>query len=489
MKERLMPNSASFSTARLRCLNARRAALALAVMSSLGLTACAVGPTYSPPPVTNTAQWNSPLPHDGDVKALAQWWAGWNDLALVTFINAAQTNNPTLEQAAARINQARATQGIVGSTVLPTVAGDANAQRGNSQTGLGAATTFGASLQAAWELDLFGANRRGREAADARLSARTLDWHQARVSLAADVAATYVNLRISEALAMGFERDAVSRSETARLTDLKTNAGFEAPANAALARAGAAEAHARLIAQRADVDLSVKQLVALTGLTERAVRDALPTAKALLPVSPALAIERLPASTLSQRPDLASLERELAALTADIGAAEADRYPRISLTGSVGYSLGRAMGATTDGATWGFGPSITLPIFDAGRRASNVELVKARYDEALAGYKATASRAVREVEEALTQVHAARLRKPDLAASLVGYQSFEKAAQARLAAGAGSVLELEDARRAVLAAQVGLLALEREQLIATISLYRAVGGGYSVADAAIAPAR
>lgn len=489
MKERLMPNSASFSTARLRCLNARRAALALAVMSSLALTACAVGPTYSPPPVTKTSQWNSPLPHDGDAKALAQWWAGWNDPALVTFIDAAQTNNPTLEQATARINQARATQGIVGSTVLPTVSGGANAQRGNSQAALGAATTFGASLQAAWELDLFGANRRGREAADARLSARTLDWHQARVSLAADVAATYVNLRISEALATGFERDAVSRSETARLTDLKTNAGFEAPANAALARAGAAEAHARLIAQRADVDLSVKQLVALTGLTERDVRDALTAAKASLPVSPALAIERLPASTLSQRPDLASLERELAALTADIGAAEADRYPRISLTGSVGYSLGRAMGATTDGATWGFGPSITLPIFDAGRRASNVAQVKARYDEALAGYKATASRAVREVEEALTQVHAARLRKPDLAASRAGYQSFEKAAQARLAAGAGSVLELEDARRAVLAAQVGLLALEREQLIATISLYRAVGGGYSLADAAIAPAR
>jgi outer membrane protein, multidrug efflux system len=456
----------------------RPLALALGVLASITLTACAVGPTYAPPVATTVIAWQTPLPHDGNVAALSSWWSRWNDAALLALIDAAQANNPTLDAATARINQARAGQTIAGASALPGLTGTASGSRGNAGSGFGAASNASASLQAAWELDLFGANRRGREAADARLTARAIDWHQARVSLAAEVASAYANLRINEALANGYERDAVSRTETARLTGLKTNAGFEAPANAALATASASEAAARLTAQRAEVDLGVKALVALTGLQEAALRSTLAAGRAQLPVGASLSIASVPAAVLAQRPDLAAAERELAALTAEVGAAEADRYPRISLTGSVGYSVSRLAGATTDGATWGFGPSITLPLFDAGRRAATVEQASARYDESLAGYKATAIRAVREVEEALTQMQSAKLRAPDLQASLAGYQVFEKAALARLTVGAGSVLELEDARRTVLAAQVAVLAVERERLAASISLYRAVGGGW-----------
>ncbi len=455
--------------------------LSLTLIASLLLSACAVGPTYAPPVVTTTAAWQAPVPHDGDMATLTDWWLRWNDATLVGLIEAAQASSPTLDQAAARIAQARAGQAIAGASALPVATGSASASRGNlvgQSLGLGALTSVSASLQSSWELDLFGANRRGREAAAARSGARTLDWHQARVSLAADVAATYANLRVSEALVVGFERDAASRKETSRLTGLKTDAGFEAPANAALARASASEAAARLTAQRAEVDLGVKALVALTGLNETVLRNTLAVGRAQLPTGANLSIERVPAAVLAQRPDLAGSERELAALTAEIGAAEADRYPKISLTGSVGYSLARIAGSTAGTTTWGFGPSIDIPLFDAGRRSAVVEQAKARYDESLAGYKSVAIRAVREVEEALTQLQSAKLRAPDLQASLAGYQAFEKAAQARLSAGAGSVLELEEARRSVLAAQVAVLAMERERLAASISLYRAAGGGW-----------
>ena len=458
----------------------RPLAVVLGLLASIALTACAVGPTYAPPVATLSAAWHAPLPHDGDVAALAGWWSRWNDATLMALIEAAQAASPSLDQAAARIAQARAGQTIAGASVLPRVTG--NASRGNlagQSLGVGALTSVSASVQAAWEIDLFGANRRGREAAAARSSARRLDWHQARVSLAADVAATYANLRVNEALVTGYERDSASRKETSRLTGLKTDAGFEAPANAALARASASEAVARLTAQRAEVDLGVKALVALTGIDEPALRNMLAAGRAQLPTGASLSIDRVPAAVLAQRPDLAASERELAALTADIGAAEADRYPRISLTGSVGYSLARIAGSGAGTATWGFGPSIDIPLFDAGRRSAVVEQTSARYDESLAGYKAIAIRAVREVEEALTQLQSAKLRAPDLQASLAGYQAFEKAAQARLSVGAGSVLELEDARRAVLAAQVAVLAVEREWLAASVSLYRAVGGGWN----------
>jgi outer membrane protein, multidrug efflux system len=456
-----------------------------AALVLLLLAGCAVGPTHTPPVVTPVTVWHAPLPHGGEVASLTGWWSHWNDATLLALIEAAQATSPTLEQAVARINQARAGQSIAGASVQPGLTGNGNVSYGNQagqSLGLGAAATATAALQAAWEVDLFGANRRGREVAAARFDARSIDWHQARVSLAADVALIYANLRVNEALVLGFERDVVSRNETARLTGLKTDAGFEAPANAQLARASASEAAARLTAQRAEVDLGVKGLVALTGLREDALRAMLAERRAQLPSGAPLAIEPLPAAVLGQRPDLAASERELAALIAEIGAAEADRYPRLTLLGSVGYSVARIAGGSGGASSWGFGPSVDIPLFDAGRRKAVVVQAQARYDEAVAGYKAAATRAVREVEEALTQMQSAKLRTPDLQAALVGYQAFEKAAQARLTAGAGSVLELQEARRAVLSAQLAVLGVERERITASISLYRAAGGGWDRAD-------
>ena len=451
--------------------------LLLLLSSTVLLAACAVGPTHTPPATATAERWYTPLPHAGSSAKLSEFWAQWNDVALTTLVEAAQKSNTNIEQASARIAQARATATIVGSGAWPGVNGSASAYRGNQ--GTGAATVNSGSLQAAWELDFFGANRRSRDAAAARVDARNFDWHDARVSIAAEVATAYTSLRVNQLLMVGFERDAQSRADTARLTMLKTNAGFEAPANAALADAAKAEANTRVANQRAEIDIGVKGLVALTGLSEPNVRTLVaPTGKTFAPL-PSLTVAQVPADVLSQRPDLASSERELAAAIADIGGAEADRYPKISLTGSIGYSATRAFGMTADGATWGFGPSISIPIFDAGRRAATVELAKARHAELLASYKAIAIRAVREVEEALTRIESVRARETDQLASLAGYETFAKAAEARLKVGAGSVLELEDARRAVLGAQVNVLTLERERAHAWISLYRAAGGGWT----------
>jgi outer membrane protein, multidrug efflux system len=450
--------------------------LAMALVSAL-LSACAVGPTHLSPTLTNVNRWYAPLPHAGNAAKLSEFWAQWNDAALSALIDAAQKNGASVEQAAARIAQARASASIAGASVLPGVDAVASANRGNQ--GMGVATASLGSVQAAWELDLFGANRRGRESAAARLEARGFDWHDARVSVAAEVATVYTTLRVNQMLLEGFERDSKSRSETARLTTLKSNAGFEAPANAALADAARADAKTRVVSQRAEIDLGVKSLVALTGMNEPEVRTLVARTGKLSTPPTSMSITQVPTEVLSQRPDLASIERELAAAIAEIGVAEADRYPRISLTGNIGYSASRAMGMTSDGATWGFGPSITIPLFDAGRRAANVDLAKARHAEQVANYKATAIRAVREVEEALTRIESARAREADQAASLAGYEVFAKAADARLRAGVGSVLELEDARRAVLGAQVNVLSLERERAHAWISLYRAAGGGWT----------
>ena len=454
------------------------------------LASCAVGPNFQRKPPTNAPAWNAPLPHGGDKVALAQWWSVWNDTTLVTLIDQAQRENPSVAQAAARIFQARATVRAQTASLLPSFTGNAsdirskggvNGMAGNfasaAATEREADRTRSISLDAAWELDLFGGGRRAREASAARASARNADWHDARISIASEVANQYVNLRTCEVLLTGYEIDAKSRTETARLTDLKTNAGFEAPANAGLSRASASEAQARLIQQSADCDVVVKVLAELTAMPEPDLRAALAPGNARVPTPRSFGLATIPAAALSQRPDLAAAEGDLAASMADIGVTMADRLPRLSLTGSIGVSDFSSAGIP-DGRTWRWGPSLSLPIFDFGRRAANVDGARARFDEAFAAYRGKALRAVREVEEALARLDSAARRERDANAALRGYEKYLAAAEARVRVGAGSLPELEEARRAVVASQGVAVGVARERLAAWIALYKAIGGGW-----------
>ena len=250
-------------------------------------------------------------------------------------------------------------------------------------------------------------------AAVARLDARTAEWHDARVTLAAEVASTYANLRLCEALLQVYREDLASQRMVLDLTRRKVRSGFSAPADAALIDAAAAEAGNRVRAQEAQCDLLVKSLVTLTALPEPALRKQLSAATGRLPQPAVLAVQEVPAVALAQRPDLAALERELVAAANEVGIAEADRYPRIRLTGSIGYAAFRAVGITGTGATWSFGPTLSLPLFDAGRRAAVVEQSTARFDELVASYRQRATAAVQEVEEALVRLDSANDRVKD----------------------------------------------------------------------------
>lgn len=455
----------------------RLSILSLAVPMVLG--GCAVAVPDPTPPGPVAAAWQAPLPHDGSAARLAHWWQRFDDPALARLVDLAQRSNPGTDAALARIDQARATARVAGATRLPSL--DAGGQLIRSATPEPpsvAASIAGVSLDALWELDLFGANRRTRDAALARLDARTAEWHEARVSLAAEVAATYASLRLCEALQQVYEQDLASQRVVLDLTRRKVRSGFSPPSDAALITAGAAEASNRVRAQRGQCDLLVKSLVTLTLEPEPALREQLSARRSQLPQPDALAVTQVPAAVLAQRPDLAALARELAAASNDVGVAEADRYPRIRLTGSIGYAAFRALGQTGAGATWSFGPTLSLPIFDAGRRAAVVERSHARFDELVAGYRQRATLAVQEVEEALVRLDSAtdRLVDADLAAD--SFQAYLKAARTRFETGAGSAFEQEDARRSSLNAAAALLQVRHERVAAWISLYKALGGGW-----------
>ncbi|RJG23933.1 efflux transporter outer membrane subunit [Massilia cavernae] len=442
------------------------------------LGACAL----SPPPARVEAPlpgaWQAPLAHNGSVADLSQWWSRQGDPLLAQLVAAAQQASPTIAAAASRLEAARAQRVGAGAALIPSVDGFASVSRASQQSTLPGGTTSQLGLQASWEIDLFGARRGERNAAQERLLGAGALWHDARVSVAAETANQYYSLRTCEQLLSVAQQDAVSRADTSRLTGLSADAGFEAPANAALARASAADASSRATQQRTLCDIDIKALVALTGTEEPALRRLLAASGAVEPA--ALAISALPAQVLSQRPDLYSAEREVAAASFEVGSTQAQRYPRLSLQGMVGVANFRSGGENTQLDAWTIGPlSLSVPLFDAGRRAANVDVARARYEEAVARYRAGARQAVREVEEALVRLDSTAARSSDAQAAMAGYRSAFIAAEDRYKMGMGSLLELEDARRTRLAAENAVITLQRERSAAWVALYRAAGGGWT----------
>lgn len=464
-------------------LSPRRVGLPL--LAALLLSACALGPRYESPRLPAPSQWHAELPHGGDPTLAAQWWSGFDDPLVAELVSAAENASPTLAQALARIEQSRAAAGIARAGELPSLSASAGKTRSGGDDLPNQSLRRG-SLDALWELDLFGANRRAHEAASARFESAQYQLHDARVSIAAEVAQEYLSLRACEALVKSAQSDLASRRESERLTLMKVKVGFDAPADGALASASAADGAARLDAQRAECEIAVKALVALTGLDEQALRDKLAERTARLPMPAALDVASVPATALSQRPDIAALERDMAAASADIGAAEAARYPRITLSGSIGVQSLLVGGAKTEGQVWSFGPALDLPIFDAGRRAANADAARARYDEAVAGYKGRIVQAVREVEQNLVRLQAATLRENNVVIAAEGYEQSFRAANDRWRVGVGSLLDLEAARRTAVGARDQVLAVRRERVAAWIGLYRALGGGWQTAATATA---
>lgn len=468
-----------------------RAALTSLCLALLTTGCASLAPASSTPPAPALStlaptQWQAPppthLPHNGQLTDLTQWWQRVGDPLLVALIDAAQAVSPTLASAQSRIAQARATVTASTAANAPMLDGSLSASRGITQLAVPVGNTVQAGLQAGWEIDLFGANRAASNAAQARLEGAQAQWHDARVSVAAEVANRYIDLRSCE-LQLGLARvDATSRSETARLSALTTRAGFTAPGLDALARASAAEAANRATQQLAQCDLAVKALVALTGMSEPDLRQKVAQVPANKALSATISIAPIPAQALAQRPDVFAAERDVAAASQDVASTDAQRYPRLSLTGSVGLVNFSSGGVSTDLSTWSIGPlALTIPLYDGGRRTANVDAARARYDEAAALYRARVRGAVREVEEALVNLQSVAARADNTQVAADGYRAAFKATESRYKGGLASLPELEDARRTAINADTVQLALQRERMLAWVALYRAVGGGWQPA--------
>ena len=429
------------------------------------------------------SQWQVPLPHDGKVADLRQWWGQFDDPLLNELIAAAEANSPNVAAARSRLYQARASSVGATGALLPKLDGILSGSRGQQDIRFPAGTSASAGLAASWEIDLFGANSANYDATHLRYSGAQADWHQARVTLAADVANSYIGFRACEAALEQRNIDAASRRETSRLTGINAEAGLESPANAALARASAAQGGTVLTQQRAQCEIAVKALVALTAIEETTLRQRLATASMRIPEPASIAINEVPAAAIAQRPDLYSSAQAVLAASADVSNLQAQRLPRITLAGNISHSRFASDTATVEGRVWTLGPlQVTLPIFDAGLRRANVDTGRARYDEAVVNYGAKLRGAVREVEEALINLNSANERATDAQVAVSGFAASYTGVEVRQRHGLASLFELEDARRSLIAARIALIEVQRDRVNAWVALYRALGGGWKLED-------
>lgn len=453
------------------------------VASSLLLAAtsvAAVGPDYHRPDVNSPVAWKVATPSAGLPRGA--WWTLFNDATLDDLVARALAANQDLVAAAARVEQARAAAGIARSAYLPSVGAGASVERTRSSRTTdnvfpaAESTTHRGALDASWELDLFGRVRRLNEGTRADVAARAADLENVRLTLTAEVAATWFTLRALER-ELALVNDGVAlRRQALALVASRREGGAATDFDLARAEAELAstEAEAAALANRRSAAQN-----ALAVLLGTAAPDfELPTGNAEFSKVPAVPAG-LPSELLERRPDIAAAEAQLASANARIGVAKAAFFPAISLTGSFGTASGDVDRLFEgDSRLWSVGPSLYLPLFQGGRNKANLERSRAAYEEGVAQFRQRVLVAFREVQDALT---ATQLLADQAAAQDRAVAAARRAgqlAQTRYDAGYVAYFEVIDAQRTVLAAERAATQLSAQRLVNSVALIKALGGGW-----------
>ena len=362
----------------------------LPVLLASLLGACAtVGPDYRVPETPVPAAWQAvstvgTIPETGD--GLARWWEQLSDPQLTSLIEDALGANPDLRSASAALRAARANRDLASANRFPTVGASTGVTR---STALGAdKTLYAAGFDASWEPDVFGGARRALEAAEADLDASVADMRATRVSLVAEVALNYVELRAYQAR-LAIARDNLgSQSETLQITDWRAQAGLVGSLEVEQARSNRDTTRAAIPTLDSGRAAAEHRLAILTGRTPGSLHEQLSKAGTeTLPTLPRDIALRIPAETLRQRPDVQAAERRLAAETARLGQAEAARYPSFSLSGSIGLqALGLSTFSGGGQIARSLAGAVAGPVFDAGRLRAQVEIQDARRAQKRAAY-------------------------------------------------------------------------------------------------------
>lgn len=471
----------------LRAGPSRAGSACVALMLGATLAGCAVGPDYAGPPgLDMPSHWSARPASRRQAGTLDRWWLRLREPLLNRLIEQAVDANPDVAKAKAVVREARATVQQTGAGLFPSVSGSASVT--NNKTSAGSASAVvdtapyalhQASFDSSWELDLFGGTQRSIEAAVRGQQSAEEDLRDSLVTLIGDVAAYYVEARGYQARIALAQRTSVSQRDTEKLTRSKYEAGSGNAVDLAKATAQAASTEANVPTYQAALAADIHRLGILLGRPPDGVAS-LMARSAPVPAPRMPLPTGLPADLLMSRPDVASAERKLAQATAKIGAAEADRYPAVSLTGSVGTSALRAGDlAKYSNVSWSVGPSVTVPVFDAGKRLATVKIAEAQRDQAFATFHSTLLTAFEDVENALVSISQERVRGVKLAEATKNYREAARLSRSLFETGSASFIDVLDAERSLYSAEDSLIQSKVSVTKDYISLAKALGGGWS----------
>lgn len=458
---------------------------ALAGLLALFLAGCAaVGPDYTKPVVEVPTRWTAPTTGAGTdtVANLAAWWTQLGDATLIRLIERAQDSSLDLRTARAKLREARARRALAGAQSLPTVSASSSAGRNKSSGKSGTGTSsdhYSAGFDASWEADLFGKLSRGEEAAQADLDAGIADLDAARVSLAAEVALNYVELRAAQARLDIARSNLASQSETLQLTDWRAQAGLATSLDVEQARANVEQTRAQIPTLETSRAEAESRLAVLLGATPGSLAKELAAATPL-PVPPERVAVGIPAETLARRPDVRAAERRLAAETARVGVAEAARYPGLTLSASIGLeALNPADLFTRAALAHSLLANLAGTVFDGGRLRQQVEIQNAVQERALVAYESAVLTALEETENALAALANTRRREAALNGAVQASRLAALLARQRYTAGSVDFQTVLSTERTLLSTEDSLASARAESVSALIRLYKVLGGGWS----------
>jgi outer membrane protein, multidrug efflux system len=492
--------------------------------AALLLAGCNVGPDFvSPSPQVPVGWTPASLSPPAYARSRAEareidaaWWQSFHDPTLTWLVTSVEQGNPDLEEATSRIVETREQRRIAYAGFWPTLdaqasdtrlrisenspfaaiaggAASATAAQPNAAAGLPLSTgpkpsftIYQAGFDAAWELDLFGRTRRGVEAAEADIRSAERQLDNARLSLRAEAARAYLELRGLQARQQIARRSLGLQRDNAQLTRSRYTAGFATEVDVANADALVASTEATLPQFDAQVTQAMNRLSRLLGQEPGTLRDRLSTPEAIPPVPPAVAIG-LPLETIRRRPDVAAAEAALAAQTARIGVATAQLYPTLRINGSIGLQSGNTVNLFEAASRFfSVGPALIIPLFEGGRLRAQIRLEEARQRTAAIVWRRTVLDALHEVENALAAYYGDQGRRDGLRRQVVAARRASNLARTRFTAGLGTFLEVLDADRTRLSAELAVAESSAAVSTDLVAVYKALGGGWEPMPAATA---
>jgi NodT family efflux transporter outer membrane factor (OMF) lipoprotein len=447
---------------------------------ALSLCGCAsvAPPVASPPAIAVPAAWSvTAAATPADAGSLAQWWHRFDDPLLTDLVTQALQANTSVKGAQAALRQARALADLQQAGLGPALSVSASAQR--SQSGRSdASNSFKAGLNASWEADLFGGNRAAANASETDAQAAAASLSNVQVSLAAEVASSYISLRGLQARLALARGNLATQTETLQITRWRAQAGLVSSLDVEQALSAAEQTQAQIPALQTSVGQALNALAVLTGQAPGALNTTLAQA-APIPPAPADLALAFPADTLRQRPDVRAAELKALSAWSRAVVADAARYPSLNLSGSIGLSS-LTLGALTDGASLlkSALASLSAPLFDGGAAQAQLRAQQAALDQARASYQATVLNALQEVEDALVAIQGDRERLERLQAAAAAAANAELLARQRYEGGLIDFATVLGTQRSLLTVQDGVAGIQASLSAGHVRLYRALGGGW-----------